>query len=225
MADKVLPLKYAEALFTLAGGAANAKNVREELDSVRAALDSEPKFRAVMMHPGVSREDKKSLIKNIFGGKISATAMNFIMLIIDKKRERIFDAVCEAFGEKVDDSLNLKKITIETAYPLTADERGTVVRKLEKAMKSKLTVDARVNQGMMGGIIIREKMRLIDASVIQFINSLKKSLKSKSAVPVEKPVAKKTAVKKAADKPAKKAAAKKAAKKPVKKVVKPKKKK
>lgn len=221
MADKVLPLKYAEALFSLSGGAASAKAVREELDFVRDAINGEPKFKSVMMHPGVSRDEKKSLVKNVFGAKISKVALNFIMLLIDKKRERIFDAVCEAFGEKVDESLNVKKITIETAYPLSGDEKTAVVKKLEKAMKSKLTVDARVNQGMMGGIIIREKMKLIDASVIQFMTSLKNSLKSRSVFAEDKkPKKTETATKKSA-----KPTAKKTVKKPAKKAAKTKKKK
>lgn len=220
MADKVLPLKYAEALFALAESRADAKAVREELDAVRDALRVEPKFRAVMMHPGVSREDKKALIKKVFGGKISGITMNFIMLIIDKKRESIFEAICDAFGEKVDESLNIKKIIIETAYPLTGGEKEEVVRKLEKAMKSKLTVDARVNQGIMGGIIIREKMKMIDASVIQFINSLKNGLKLKSAVAPEKSAVKKDAVQKPAGKRVKEVVVKKKAKKTVKPAVK-----
>lgn len=205
MANQVLPSKYAEALFELARDAGTLTQVKEELLAVKKVLDGNERLKDVVFHPGINKEEKKAVISEIFASKLSKMVMNFLMLIVDKKRERLIAQICTIFAEKVDDEQGIKKITIETAYPLDPAEKAKLTGQLEHAMKAKLVVDARVNEGMLGGIIIKERMRLIDASVVQFLRSLKTKLHAAKALKAPK-----AAVKKA---PAKKAAVKKAAKK------------
>ena len=74
-------------------------------------------------------------------------------------------------------------------------------KKLEKAMNAKLTVDAKVNPEILGGVIIRERMRQMDASVITFLKNLKYDLKSKKLkVKAAKPAQPKAEAKKPAAK-------------------------
>ncbi len=201
MADLVLPTKYAEALFELVKEAGTLTQVKEELLAVRKVLNGNERLKDIVFHPGINKDEKKLVIKQIFGAQLSKVTMNFLMLLVDKKRERMISRICGIFADKVDDAQGIKKITIETAYPLDSTEKTRLVGQLEHAMKAKLVVDTRVNAGMLGGIIIKERMRLIDASVVQFLKSLKTKLHSVKAVKTAGP-------------------AKKAAKKPVKKVVK-----
>ncbi len=144
-----------------------------------------------------------------------------MLLLVEKKRENIFEDICALFIQKVDEAGGLKKITIETAFPLEEEEKAKLIARLEKAMDKKLVVDTKVNPAILGGIIIRERMRQIDASVIQFLRSMRADLTAIKAVKVKKPVkktaAKKAALKKEAKKSVKKPAAKKTAPKKKKK--------
>jgi F-type H+-transporting ATPase subunit delta len=202
MANLVLPSKYAEALFELAKAANNLTLVKEELVAVKKVLDGNERLKDIVFHPGINKDEKKQFMLQVFGTQLSKTTMNFLMLIIDKKRERIISQVCEIFSEKVDEAQGIKKITVETAYPLDPAEKEKLKGQLEHAMKAKLVMDARVNAGMLGGIIIKERMRLIDASVVQFLKSLKTKLHATKAVKAVKPP--KPAVKKAVKKVVKK---------------------
>jgi F-type H+-transporting ATPase subunit delta len=203
MANLVLPSKYAEALFELAREAGSLSLVKEELVAVKKVLDGNERLKDIVFHPGINKDEKKQIMLQVFGTQLSKTTMNFLMLIIDKKRERIIGQICEIFAEKADDAQGIKKITVETAYPLDPGEKEKLTGQLERAMKAKLVVDARVNAGMLGGIIIKERMRLIDASVIQFLKSLKTKLHATKALKTAKPAVKKT-VKKTAKKDVKK---------------------
>jgi F-type H+-transporting ATPase subunit delta len=204
MANLVLPSKYAEALFELAKEKGKLTLVRDELAAVKKILDGNERLKDIVFHPGINKEEKKHIVAKIFGGQLSKTTLNFLMLVIDKKRERLIGQICEIFAEKVDAEQGIKKITIETAYPLDAAEKEKLTGQLERVMKAKLVVDARVNAGMLGGIIIKERMRLIDASVIQFLKSMRADLHAVKAVKVKKITAKKTVLKAAKKKPAKK---------------------
>lgn len=191
MANLVLPSKYAQALFELATKAGTLTLVKDELVAVKKVLDSNEKLRAIVLHPGINKDEKKRIMAQLFGKQLSKMTMNFLMLIIDKKRESIIGQICGIFSEKVDDAQGIKKITIETAYPLDTAEKDKLTVQLERAMKVKLVVDAKVNEGMLGGIIIKERMRLIDASVAQFLKSLRTKLHSVKVAKASKPAAKK----------------------------------
>ena len=204
MANLVLPSKYAEALFELARDAGSLSLVRDELAAVKKVLDGNERLKDIVFHPGINKDEKKLIMRQVFGIQLSKTTMNFLMLIIDKKRERIIGQVCEIFADKVDDAQGIKKITVETAYPLEPAEKEKLKNQLEHAMKAKLVMDSRVNAGMLGGIIIKERMRLIDASVVQFLKSLKTQLHAVKAVKKAKPAAKKVAKKVVKKKQAKK---------------------
>jgi F-type H+-transporting ATPase subunit delta len=209
VANLVLPSKYAEALFELAREAGNLSLVKDELLAVKKVLDGNERLKDIVFHPGINKDEKKLIMRQVFGDRLSKTTMNFLMLVIDKKRERIIGQVCEIFAEKVDDAQGIKKITVETAYPLDPAEKEKLKSQLEHAMNAKLVMDTRVNAGILGGIIIKERMRLIDASVVQFLKSLKTKLHATKAVKTVKPAKPAKAAKKAAKKVVKKKVAKK----------------
>lgn len=219
MANLVLPSKYAEALFELAKAAGNLTRVKDELLAVKKVLDGNERLRDILFHPGINKDEKKEMISQIFGARLSKTVLDFLMLLIDKKRESLIAQICDIFSDKVDDEQGIKKITIETAYPLDSSEKDRLVGQLEHAMKAKLVVDTKVNEGLLGGIIIRERMRLIDASVVQFLRTLRTKLHGVKAVKPPKPAKKavKKVLKKVVNKAPKKATDKKAVKKTKKK--------
>ena len=208
MANLVLPSKYALALYNAAIESNSLNAVTEELRSIKKIIDTTPRFKQVLFHPGISKSEKAELVTNVFGEKVTKLSLRLMLLLIEKKRESIFNDICGIFFGKVEEASGLKRITIETAFPLEQEEKAKLIAKLEKAMNKKLTVDTKVNPEMLGGIIIRERMKQIDASVIQFLRSIKTRLNSVKAVVVKKQAVKKTVKKSAVKKPAAKTAKK-----------------
>ena len=208
MANLVLPSKYAEALFSLAKDAGKLAEIKNELLSVKKVFDGNERLKDIVYHPGINKEEKKQILTKVFGAGLSKIVMNFLMLLVDKKRERLIPQICSMFAEKADAEAGIRKITVETAFPLDAAEKEKLKERLEKAMKAKLVMDTRVNEGMLGGIIIKERMRLIDASVVQFLRSMKEDLRvmKVTAVKMQKSgkQKKKINVKKSSNKQAKK---------------------
>lgn len=223
MANMVLPSKYAEALYKAAEETNSLNAVTEELRSIKGIIDTNPQLKSILFHPGISKLEKKEMIKQLFGEKVTKLSLRLLMLLVEKKREAIFGDICGIFFQKMDDLSGLKKITIETAFPLEEEEKAKLIAKLEKAMDKKLIVDAKVNPSILGGIIIKERMKQIDASVIYFLRSMKQDLMSVKVVKEKKVVVKKPAAKKAVKKAVKKAPVKKAAVKKTKAVKKNKK--
>jgi hypothetical protein len=99
MANLVLPSKYAEALFELAKEAGKLTLIKDELVAVKKVLDGNERLKDIIFHPGINKEEKKQILARVFGAQLSKTTMNFLMLVIDKKRERLIGQICEFCGK------------------------------------------------------------------------------------------------------------------------------
>jgi F-type H+-transporting ATPase subunit delta len=176
MANLVLPSKYADAIFL----AAKEKNVleqtMEDLIVVKKVLDNNAILKNIIFHPGISKDEKKKIFVGLFSGHVSELVVNFFKLLIDKKREKLIDDIINVFSEKVDEYNGIKKVTVETAFPLDEEEKGKLLKQLNEIMKSKVTLKAMTRQDMLGGVIIRDRLHLIDASINQFLNSMRNIL-------------------------------------------------
>ncbi|MCX8094044.1 MAG: ATP synthase F1 subunit delta [Candidatus Goldbacteria bacterium] len=176
MANLVLPSKYAEAIFLIAKEKNILDKVREELNAVKDVLNKNILLKNIIFHPGISKDEKKKIFNDLFLGNISELVINFLKLLIDKKRERLIDDIVNIYSEKVDEYKGIKKVMVETVYPLEDVEKNKLLNKLKKLMKSDVILETMTNTEMLGGIIIRDKLHLIDASINQFLNSMKNRL-------------------------------------------------
>ena len=95
MANLVLPSKYADALYKAAVETNSLNSVAEELRSIKNIIDTTPNFRNILMHPGISKSEKTGMIKIIFGDKVTKLSLRLMLLLIEKKREPIFDSICD----------------------------------------------------------------------------------------------------------------------------------
>ncbi len=210
MGNLVLPSKYAEALFQAAKEQNSLQVVKEDLKAIEIFMKNNVNVQDVFYHPGINRDEKKDILKKIFSKDISKLSFDFLCLVVDKKREKIFYDICDIFAEMADEDAGIRKITMETAYPLSTLDRDRLIKELEKKMHSTLKVKTEVNPDILGGIIIRDRFNLIDGSLKQFLQSLKTKLYEVKAVkPARRPTAKKAAKAKSAKKTVKKAKKKK----------------
>ncbi len=177
MVNQVLPTKYANALFLVAKELARVKQVSQDIEMIIKILKKNSDFEKVINHPGINKENKKQIIREIFTNKISDISLNFLFLLIDKKRENLLSKIYDIFTERVYEHEGIKKLTVETAIPLSLKEKQYFAKEMEEVFKKKINIDTKVDRGILGGIIIRDKMTMIDASLKQFLNSLKNQIK------------------------------------------------
>jgi len=195
MKNTTLPSKYAEALFKSAKEQSVIEKVRQDLEAVNDFITGSPELTKVMKHPGINRATKCAVIKAQFDDTICRLSRNFVFMLVDRKRESILDAVTRIYAEKVDEYLGIKAVSVKTAFELSGQEERKLTEGLEKAFRKKVKLSAKTDAGIMGGVIIRDKMTLIDASVRQYLDTMKNMLKQKK-VSVKKAAKKKAAPKK-----------------------------
>ena len=95
MINLTLPKKYAEALFRAALEQGRLDEVKADIELMAASLKFNENLFKIIKHPGISKAEKTSLISKEYKKKASKIAVDFLCLLIDKKREEIFFTVVD----------------------------------------------------------------------------------------------------------------------------------
>lgn len=157
--------RYAEALFEIARAQNKIDELEEELRSVNSVVAASRELQKVLYHPQIAPEEKKGILKAIFEGKVSATTVNFLYLLVDHKREAFLKDIVTFFTSLADRARNVVQVQVTSAVELTAEEKGKLKETLEKATRKNVRAEYSVDPSLIGGVVVRIGDRVIDGSV------------------------------------------------------------
>ena len=177
---KLVSKRYAYALFE-AGLELNKLDVfKEDLQVIAHVLNVEPQIQKILSHPKISKDEKKDLMSSIFGGKVSQEMLNFLYIIVDKRREGNLMEISDQFNELFNEHKNIVEVTAITAVPMDrkAQDRLAVVlgNKINKTIRLRNIVD----KDIIGGVLLKVENKIIDGTVKGQLESMEKAIKNVS---------------------------------------------
>lgn len=170
---------YGEAFFELCEeqGDVAMKDTLAELKSLQAIFDENPEFNKLMGTPTISVDEKISFIKEIAKtGGISELTTNLLCLLAEKNRFSCFSGVVKYYREQYNERFMLADITVTTAQPLTDSIKEQISAKMSQVIGKAVTITEKVDERLIGGIIIDYGTRRYDGSVKTRLNALKSEL-------------------------------------------------
>ncbi|MFT6323445.1 MAG: F-type H+-transporting ATPase subunit delta [Salibacteraceae bacterium] len=169
--------RYAKALLTFAIERKELDTVYSDVQSLQLALEGSNEL-AVMMNSAAIQESKKTEIyKAIFADKISATTLNFLLLIAKNSRSSVIPHILNAFETQYKVHKNIVSVSITTASKMDDQLKNDLVAFLKKdAPDSTIEINEEINTDLIGGFIFRTDTHQIDASVANRLKTLKREL-------------------------------------------------
>jgi F-type H+-transporting ATPase subunit delta len=166
--------RYAQAVFELALERNEFESWQEGLTKM-VDLSIDQKLMALLENPNISFPAKKTLLQERLGG-INPLASNLAFLLASKGLLRRSGDLLQKYNELVDAHRGIERAKVTTALTLGDDEKDVVSHRLEKILEHKVVVDAQVDTSIIGGFIARIGDTLIDGSVHQKLETLKRTL-------------------------------------------------
>ena len=173
---KLVVKRYATALFDLAASEGAMAKYEEEVKVIVKALHDEPDFMAVLQDHKVTRENKVSIVENVFTDKVSAPIVGLLVLLVNKGRQAEIINVLEAFLDMVKAESGIIKAVVTSAVPLKEAQLEALKEKLEASTKSKIELETIVDSSIIAGLIVRVGDKVVDASYKGELQTLKKQL-------------------------------------------------
>ncbi|MBU5427836.1 F0F1 ATP synthase subunit delta [Tissierella pigra] len=173
---KLVSSRYALALFEAGLDMDRNNEFNKELDFLKAVFESEAKLLQIFNHPRISKSEKKSLIDNIFKGKLSEEMINFLYIIVDKRREGFILDIIEKYKEIFNEHENILNVVAITAIPMKESSKEKLKSVLSSRLNKKVELSNKVDKTVIGGVLLRVENRIIDGTVKGQLESIGKAL-------------------------------------------------
>jgi F-type H+-transporting ATPase subunit delta len=181
MLTNTLALKYAQAIYEIADEKSMLDKVEEQLTMVVATIAGHADLTNLMYHPLVPAQAKKDTINKLFADELDEFVRNFLLLLIDKRRETALKAITQEYVRLANEARNIAEAEVLTARELSAEQLAALADKLSKVTGKKIVLKTTIAQDLLGGIVVKIGDKLIDGSVARQLKALKTALLTKPA--------------------------------------------
>ncbi|HUH00057.1 MAG TPA: ATP synthase F1 subunit delta, partial [Gammaproteobacteria bacterium] len=115
-------------------------------------------------------------LRTALAGQVPPVFLNFLLVVLDKRRQRLLGEIALAYRELLDEKLGLLNVEVTLAHEL--DERGEeeVALQLSRILGRRVLPHLRVDPAILGGIIVRYGDRVLDGSLRRRLVSLRRRL-------------------------------------------------
>ena len=176
-------LRYAKAVLDLAIDLKKADEVNENMQFISSTIDDTKDLQIMLGSPVIKAEQKKDVLKAIFGEGINTISLGLINQLVDNKRLAILDDVAKQYTIIYDHFKGTQIAKVTTAIPLTDDLKEKVLIKVKGIIGKKVTLENIVDPSIIGGFILRVGDKQYDASILGKINNLRREFDDNLYVP------------------------------------------
>ena len=166
---------YARALFEVAQQQGHLDEVREQLGQFADALDGSRELQTFFFSPYFSTEEKKDGLHKTIDGA-SASVMNFLELLVEKHRMPAIFRIRREFDAMWREENKLLPVQLTSAIELDQQTVEDLGRTIGERTGRKVDVTATVNPDILGGIVLRVGNSILDASIRNRLESLRKQV-------------------------------------------------
>lgn len=177
MAELTVEITYGKALFEAAKELNKVDTILDELKEISEIFQRDPDFNEFFNTPVISGPEKKQVVEQVFGGHISLETLNFLMILIDKRRMGSFHRIVKAYQKLINQEHGISLGTVYSVEPLTDIQISSFEEKTAKLLKKNVKLVNKTDAFLLGGIKIFIEGKVIDASVRKQLQDLEGRIK------------------------------------------------
>lgn len=182
MSDLAISRRYALALSETAGEKDRTERIDEDVDLVRESLDSSPELERFFQSPVVPREKKSAVIRELFGPRVHKSTLDFLLLLVEKRREGMVRRILAAYRELRDEQQGFVAVVARSARPIGPEEKQRLVDSVSRITGSRVRLETQVDESLLGGIVLRVGDTVYDGSVTNKLAALRERLRAGTSV-------------------------------------------
>jgi F-type H+-transporting ATPase subunit delta len=160
---KIIAKRYAESFFK-AIEEHDFEECFKDFEAFSALYFGYEGLAEILLHPTVHVDRKIEMIQRIFGVSAKRLVIDFISLLIKKKRLGLFERITQEIERLYRRKHGIRGIVIKTAVNLTEEERKRIRAVLAKKF-GRIEVREIVDPTILGGLIVQFTDQVVDESI------------------------------------------------------------
>ena len=165
MAERITTARpYAKAVFALARQTSSLANTAEGL-GLGARVVADPRVHELLGSPHVTPAQLAELVNGIAGAKLDENGRNFIALLAQNRRLGFLPEIAALFERMKAEVENAVDVEVTSATALTPEQESRYAAALQKKLGRQVRLRTTVDQGLLGGAVLRAGDLVIDGSI------------------------------------------------------------
>jgi ATP synthase F1 delta subunit len=166
---------YAEALFEVARDKGKLDAIHEHLGQIADAIAETRDLQVFLFSPYFSSAEKRAGIGRVVSGA-DPELVNFLELLAEKHRMPAIFRIRGRFDEMWAKAERRLEVKLTSAVDLPADLVDQVGKQIEKQTGQTIELETDVDENVLGGIVLQVGNMVLDASVRNKLERLRKEV-------------------------------------------------
>ena len=169
-------VEYGKALYLLAKEDELTTSMLEEIEAVDSVLKENKEYISLMDTPALSLNERAGLIDDAFS-TCSLYVKNFLKLLSEKKCFYCFSDCVKEYKKIYDEENNIERVEAISSIPLNEGQLLRLKEKIEKTVNKTVVIVNKVDESILGGVILRFNDKQYDGSVKSRLDDLSAKIK------------------------------------------------
>jgi F-type H+-transporting ATPase subunit delta len=170
--------RYASALFDLADERKELDQAAEELRALKAAIADSEDLSRFIRSPLYDRDEQGRVMAAILD-KAGAGELvrRFVLVVAHNRRLFALPRMIDAFLAELAHRRGEVTAQVVAAHDLSDTQKDALLAALRQAVGGKVQMDLRIDQGLIGGLVVKVGSRMIDTSLRSKLERLELAMK------------------------------------------------
>ena len=176
MRDETIARNYAEALFELAERHEGVEAYGTGIEMVARLIDENDDFRRFLQTPRIAVAQKKTVLRKVFGKVLPAKLVNFLLITLDKRRQRLLRVIAREYMGLMDQHFNRVHVEVTLARQFDGKSMEEMEERLTAALGKTAIPHVRIKPDILGGAIFRTGDTIYDGSLRRRLDGMRRRL-------------------------------------------------
>ena len=156
---------YAEAFLELSSKG-SLDTVINDLNCLSTSLSTSAELKKLLSNPLINSQNKKNIVKSIFGDKVDNKTLKFLLVLCDRGRISYLEPIVEKSIELAYKAASIEIVKVTTSIAFTTSQQDTLINKLKKMTgANQIKLDININTNLIGGFVVQVGSKIIDTSI------------------------------------------------------------
>ncbi len=157
---------YAQALMSLAQQKELTGQFGDSFRGLESLFQESKEFSDFIANPIIKADKKKAVLKQVMGEQANPYLVNFLMLLVDKRRIIFLEAIAKQYLNLLRKLNQTVLAEVTSAKDLNDQQKQSIVEKVKALVEARdVELQTTVDPSLIGGVIIKVGSKVIDASL------------------------------------------------------------
>ena len=101
---------------------------------------------------------------------------NFVKVLAGNNDLRLFEEIANEFHQLELKAKGITQVELKSAHTISRENEKEILQELNKLVKGQVEIRKKIDENLIGGVVVRIEDKVIDASVKNQLGQLKESL-------------------------------------------------